>query len=63
MAKIKTVIKKTLNGKPATQKNVTLEDDYFASIVEAGKLKYDSFSTYVRKLIDADMEKACEQTA
>jgi hypothetical protein len=55
MAKIKTIKGKTLNGKPATQKNVTLENEYFAKIVEAGRLKYDSFNVYVRKLIDADL--------
>lgn len=48
---------KTLNGKPATQKNVTLENDYFKRIEKAGFLKYDSFSTFVRKLIDAEFSR------
>ena len=47
--------KKTLNGNPATQKNVTLENTKIAEIEKAEKLKYMSFSAYVNKLIDADL--------
>lgn len=32
---------------------MTLENEYFEAIEKAGFLKYDSFSTFVRKLIDA----------
>jgi len=46
---------KTLNGKPATQKNVTLENDFFSEIQKAGKLDFMSFSSYVRSLIVADL--------
>lgn len=46
---------KTLNGNPATQKNVTLEDTKFATLENSGKLKYMSFSAYVNSLIDADL--------
>lgn len=46
---------KTLNGNPATQKNVTLEDTKFQAIQSAERLKYMSFSAYVNKLIDADL--------
>lgn len=49
---------KKLNGKPATQKNVTLEDDFFKEIKEAGKLNYMSFSSYVRSLIVNDLQKS-----
>lgn len=48
---------KLLNGKPATQKNVTLENEYFARIIDGGYLKYDSFSTFVRKLIDKELSQ------
>lgn len=46
---------KTLNGNPATQKNVTLEDTKFTALENSGKLKYMSFSAYVNSLIDADL--------
>jgi hypothetical protein len=46
---------KTLNGNPATQKNVTLENTKIAEIEKADRLKYMSFSAYVNKLIDADL--------
>lgn len=49
---------KTLNGKPATQKNVTLENDFFGDIKKAGKLDYMSFSSYVRSLIVSDLNKS-----
>lgn len=49
---------KTLNGKPATQKNVTLENDFFAEIKQSGKLNYMSFSSYVRSLIVNDLQKS-----
>lgn len=49
---------KTLNGKPATQKNVTLEDDFFNEIKKAGKLDFMSFSSYVRKLIVNDLQQS-----
>lgn len=48
---------KTLNGKPATQKNVTLEDEFFNEIKQAGKLTFMSFSSYVRSLIVDDLKK------
>ena len=47
---------KTLNGNPATQKNVTLENTKIQAIENAERLKYMSFSAYVNKLIDADLE-------
>lgn len=46
---------KTLNGNPATQKNVTLENTKIALLEQSEKLKYMSFSAYVNKLIDADL--------
>lgn len=46
---------KTLNGNPATQKNVTLENTKIQAIESADRLKYMSFSAYVNKLIDADL--------
>lgn len=46
---------KTLNGNPATQKNVTLENTKIEQIEKAERLKYMSFSAYVNKLIDADL--------
>lgn len=46
---------KTLNGNPATQKNVTLENTKFEAIEKSERLKYMSFSAYVNKLIDADL--------
>lgn len=49
---------KTLNGKPATQKNVTLENDFFKEIKDAGKLDFMSFSSYVRSLIVNDLQKS-----
>lgn len=48
---------KTLNGKPATQKNVTLENDFFKKVQESGKLEFMSFSSYVRSLIVNDLQK------
>lgn len=48
---------KTLNGKPATQKNVTLEDEFFKEIQNAGKLSFMSFSSYVRSLIVNDLKQ------
>lgn len=48
---------KTLNGKPATQKNVTLENDFFKDIKDAGRLDFMSFSSYVRSLIVSDLLK------
>lgn len=48
---------KTLNGKPATQKNVTLENDFFGKIEKAGKLDFMSFSSYVRSLIVNDLQQ------
>lgn len=55
MAKKKNNNEKTLNGQPATQKNVTLLDTKIKVIEDAGKLAYMSFSAYVNKLIDDDL--------
>lgn len=50
--------KKTIAGQPATQKNVTLLDTKIKVIEDAGKLAYMSFSSYVNKLIDADLQQS-----
>lgn len=55
MHNMKKTEQKTLNGNPATQKNVTLENTKISEIEKAEKLKYMSFSAYVNKLIDADL--------
>lgn len=52
-----TKTKKTIGGQPATQKNVTLLDTKIVTIENAGKLAYMSFSAYVNKLIDADLQR------
>jgi len=52
-----TKTQKLLDGKPATQKNVTLLDTKIEQIKEAKKLDYMSFSAYVNKLIDADLTR------
>lgn len=49
--------KKTIGGQPATQKNVTLLDSKIDTVVKSGKLAYMSFSAYVNKLIDADLQQ------
>lgn len=49
---------KTIGGQPATQKNVTLLDAKIEVIKKAGKLDYMSFSAYVTKLIDADLQQS-----
>jgi len=51
-----TKTQKLLDGKPATQKNVTLQDTKITEIKKSGKLDYMSFSAYVNKLIDADLQ-------
>ena len=42
--------------KPTTLKNVTIIDAKFKQLEKADRLKYMSFSAYVNKLIDADLE-------
>lgn len=58
MKKEKTSTPKLLDGEPATQKNVTLKNTKFEAIEKSERLKYMSFSAYVNKLIDADLETA-----
>jgi hypothetical protein len=50
--------KKILDGKPATQINVTIDDDMLQQIKEAGKLDFMKFSGYVRSLIANDLKQA-----
>jgi hypothetical protein len=40
---------------PTTQRNVRVKDSKYQEITEAGKLQYDSFSTYINRLIDSDL--------
>jgi len=55
MKKNKTTEQKMLDGKPATQKNVTVQDEKFELLEKSERLKYMSFSAYVNKLIDEDL--------
>ena len=48
---------RTLNGKPAIQMNVTVENEFLEQLKTAGKLDYMSFSAYARSLMAKDIIK------
>lgn len=48
---------RTLNGKPAVQMNVTVENEFLNELKKAGKLQFMTFSAYARKLMVEDLTR------
>ncbi len=48
----------TFNGKPATQRNVLLEDEIYDTLITKGNIgRNTSFANYIRTLIDNDIKE------